>query len=164
MNRAVFGLLVGGLGLAFSMTATAPAGAQDASFGRDVWRSQANCSDCHGSMGDGNADDPRSPQGADLRETGLDEAGLIDVILCGLPGTAMPYFDHRAYTDDRCYGMTKADAGDLMPPKGAAALTRRHATGLARFILEEFVGKGPPTAEQCRSLLGPDSPRCSTLP
>jgi len=150
--------------LAFAVSLGAPALAQDANFGKSIWQSQANCADCHGSMGDGNADDPRSPQGANLRETGLDESGLIEVILCGRPGTAMPHFDPKAYTDDRCYELTKEDLGDMVPVAGAMAMTKRHATGLARFILEEFAGKGAPTAEQCRALLGPDSPRCVNYP
>jgi len=115
-------------------------------------------------MGNGQANDPRSPQGANLRETGLDEDALVEIILCGIPGTAMPHFDHKGYTDDRCYGQTRADLGDATPPKSAMPLTKRHATGLARFILAEFANKGEPTAEQCRALLGSDSPRCSNYP
>jgi hypothetical protein len=140
-----------------------PANAQDAEFGKDVWLGQANCADCHGWFGDGNAEDPRSPRGANLRETSLDKELLIEVILCGIPGTSMPHFDSRAYTDDRCYGLTRADLDGSAPPTGSTALTRRHATGLANFILEYLVGKGEPTQEECVALLGPDSSRCSKL-
>nr|HZY67678.1 c-type cytochrome [Devosia sp.] len=109
MRSLKLAIAIGGTVLVTGIASSGVAMAQDAAFGRDVWTSQANCADCHGSMGDGNADDPRSPPGANLRETGLDEATLIEVILCGIPGTAMPHFDHRAYEDDRCYGMTREE-------------------------------------------------------
>lgn len=137
--------------------------AQDAEFGKGVWLSQANCADCHGWLGDGDNADPRSPRGANLRETTLAAEDIVNVILCGIPGTGMPHFDHKAYTDDRCYGMTAAELGDATPNASAMALTKRHATGLANFILEEFAGKGEPTKEECVALLGPDSQQCSSL-
>ena len=149
------------VGLLALAVVAGPAGAQDASLGRSVWLTQANCADCHGWFGDGDAEDPRSPRGANLRETGLDAEGLTEVILCGIPGTAMPHFDAKAYTDDRCYGMTKADIGDDIPPVSAMPLTKRHAQGLAQFILEDFVGKGAITTEECRALLGEESSRCA---
>lgn len=164
MRKFQLALAFTGTILATGFASLGGASAQDASFGRDVWTSQANCSDCHGSMGDGKADDPRSPPGANLRETELDEATLIEVILCGIPGTAMPHFDHKAYEDDRCYGMTRDEMDGTTPPVGPMALTKRHATGLARFILEELAGKGPPTQDQCVALLGSESPRCAQYP
>ncbi len=141
-----------------------PAHAQDAAFGRSVWLTQANCSDCHGWFGNGFGEDPRSPKGANLRETTLDAAGIAEVILCGRPGTQMPHFDPRAYTDKRCYDVTRADLGDQVPPDAQTPLTRRHADGLAAFILAEFKGKGDPTQEECLALLGAQSSRCAAMP
>ncbi len=141
-----------------------PTAGQDAAFGRDVWLSGANCADCHGWLADGIPEDPRSPKGANIRETILNQEQLIEIILCGRPGTAMPHFDPRAYTDQRCYGSTRAEMGDATPPQGDAALTRRHAVGLSLFLLQEFVGKGPPTFEDCTGLLGEANPRCALLP
>lgn len=139
--------------------------AQDASFGKEVWLHQANCSDCHGFLGDGNNEDPRAPRGANLRETALTQDDIVEVIMCGRPGTSMPRFDPKAYTaGHECYGMTEADVGADKPEAGAVALTKRHATGLAKFILETFAGKGPATKEQCVDLLGADAQRCATLP
>jgi mono/diheme cytochrome c family protein len=152
------------LALSVPVGLAAPAHAQDAAFGRGVWLSQANCSDCHGFFGNGFGEDPRAPKGANLRETTLDAAGLAEVILCGRPGTAMPYFDQRAYTDKRCYEATKADLGDQTPPAAQQQLTRRHADGLAAFIIAEFKGKGEPTQEECVALLGPTTGRCAQLP
>jgi hypothetical protein len=143
---------------------SAPALAQDAGFGREVWLRQANCSECHGWLANGIAEDPRAPKGADLRQTALNQDQIIEVILCGRPGTGMPHYDMRAFTDDRCYGSTKEQLGDQTPPQASMPLTRRHATGLAAFILDEFAGKGPPTFEDCESLLGAGNARCTAYP
>ncbi|MCC6982345.1 MAG: hypothetical protein IT535_03655 [Bauldia sp.] len=142
----------------------APAYAQDAAFGRDVWLSQANCADCHGWLADGQPEDPRAPRGANLRDTVLTEEQLVEVILCGRPGTGMPHFDPRAYTDARCYGLTREQLGDATPGASDQTLTNRHAVGLARFILADFAGKGPPTSEDCTALLGEGNARCAALP
>lgn len=150
--------------IAFSAAAAQPATAQDVSFGRDVWLKQANCADCHGWLATGIPEDPRAPKGANLRETTLTAAQISEVILCGRPGTGMPHFDQRAYTDARCYGQTKAQLGDAAPPQGVVALTKRHADSLAAFILAEFAGKGPPSREECITVLGTATPRCGNLP
>lgn len=157
-----------GAGLAFAVTlATAfstPAMAQDAAFGEGVWLHEANCADCHGWLANGVAEDPRAPRGANLRETTLTEEQIAEVIMCGRPGTGMPAFDPKAYTDARCYGVTRADLGDMTPAYADFTLTRRHATGLAKFILSEFAGRGEPTAEDCMELLGAENSRCALLP
>lgn len=157
----VAGLVLGGTLVA---CLALPASAQDAKFGRDVWLTQANCADCHGWLAVGIPEDPRAPKGANLREATLTAAQISEVILCGRPGSGMPYFDQRAYTDARCFGQTKAQLGDAIPPQGGVALTKRHADSLAAFILSEFAGKGPPTQEDCVGLLGAASPRCGNLP
>ncbi len=151
-------LAVAAIGLA------SPAQAQDAGFGRDVWLKQANCSDCHGWFGNGLPEDPRSPRSADLRVTTLSAEQIAETILCGRPGTAMPYFDHRAYIDARCFGMTKEQMGENMPALGATPLTRRHADGLAQFILSAFAGKGRITFEEFEGLLGAANRRCIEFP
>jgi len=153
-----------GLSALATLALSTPGVAQDAAFGRDVWLKQANCSDCHGWLANGQPEDPRAPKGANLRQTTLNAAQIAEVILCGRPGTPMPYFDTRAYTDARCYGMTKAQMGDAVPEPAISGLTKRHADGLAAFILGEFAGKGDPTFEDCVSLLGAGNPRCTALP
>ncbi|MBM3507195.1 MAG: hypothetical protein FJX64_05640 [Alphaproteobacteria bacterium] len=156
--------IVGGFALVASLGMPGMASAQDAAFGKGVWLTGAKCADCHGWMGDGVQEDPRAPKGDNLRETTLTAEQLSEVILCGRPGTGMPYFDPRAYTDARCYGMTRAQIGNQAPEAGAAQLTKRHADGLAAFILSEFAGKGAPTKALCASLLGPTVARCAQLP
>lgn len=148
-------IAVAGTSLAAGITS-----AQDLNFGKSTWLTQANCAECHGWMGDGVQEDPRAPRGANLRETTLTAEQLSEVILCGRPGTDMPAFDPRAYTDARCYGMTRAQIGDLAPPLAQQQLTKRHADGLAAFILSEFKDKGPPTCALCQALLGATADRC----
>jgi hypothetical protein len=159
-----FRALGGAIAALCFLGAAGAASAQDANFGRSVWLSQANCADCHGWLANGVNEDPRSFPGANLRETVLDAAQIAEVIMCGRPGTGMPHFDPRAYTDDRCYGLTAAAIGDAIPPAGAQELTARHARGLAAFILAEFAGKGDPTREECVALLGAESQNCNKYP
>lgn len=161
--RIVRNSVIGGLALLGIAAAAGPAAAQGADIGRQVWLSQAPCADCHGWMGDGNNADPRSPRGANLHETTLTAEQIAEVVLCGLPGTGMPYFDEHAYEDTRCYGATREQMAGTTPNTGATYLTKRHATGLAAFILSEFAGK-PVTKAACVSLLGPDAQRCNELP
>ncbi len=166
LNRGGRTLTIGaGFAVAFAAALLAmPAAAQDASLGRGVWLGQANCADCHGWLGNGVPEDPRAPRGANLRNTTMDLATLSEVILCGIPGTGMPHFDPRAYTDTRCYGSTREQLGDATPFPADASLTKRLADGLAAFILAEFAGKGDPTQTDCTTLLGADNRRCALLP
>lgn len=150
--------------LAALAVSAVPVLAQDASLGRSIWLTESNCNDCHGWFGTGEGEDPRSPRGANLRATPLDAAGLAEVIMCGRPATAMPHFDPRAYTDKRCYDVTKADLGDRVPPDSPQQLTRRQIDALAAFIAAEFKGRGDPTQEECVALLGSGSSRCATMP
>lgn len=140
-----------------------PAAAQSVKMGRDIWLRQANCSDCHGWSGNGIPDEPRSSVGANLRETTLTPEQIAEVILCGRPETAMPYFDARAYNDDRCYGLTREDLGRQTPTRGAVKLVKRHADALAMFITETFKGAGEVTLDHCAELMGLDSMRCDPL-
>lgn len=165
--RGRFGsILAGGLlAAAFMGSANAQpvVAAGDPVFGLQVWRTVANCKDCHGWAGDGDPELEQAPAGANLRETGLDAATLVDVIRCGLPGTAMPYFGaSRAWsTNFPCYGMTAAQAGESIPTKGDTGLNDRQLQSLAAYILTL---EGPPTKEECQALFGPESARCTSLP
>ena len=162
MNKSFRHLAYAALLIGVANVSICQAHAQDASFGKSVWLTGANCSDCHGWMGDGNNEDPRSPRGANLRQTKLNADQIAEVIMCGRPGTPMPHFDPKAYTDKRCYGVSKTDLGDKTPDPGVTQLTKRHADGLAAFILAEFAGKGDATQADCVALLG-NVPRCASM-
>jgi hypothetical protein len=111
-----------------------PAAADDDfAYGRRLFLDKAECSFCHGWAGDGSGH-PKSPgRAANLRKSQLGRDALVTVILCGIPGTAMPHFDELAYTDQRCYGMTEAELGartPTLPP--STTLQRREASAPTR--------------------------------
>lgn len=147
---------------------SAPANAQQnpalVTLGTQIWKDTLPCRNCHGSFGNGVQDIAQEPQGANLRETGLDAETMAMIIRCGLPGTEMPYFDTRAYTDDRCYGMTREQAGASIPPAGSPPISPRQLQGVIAFIMEEFVGKGPVTREECRAFWGEEASSCGKYP
>ena len=137
-----------------------------AGIGEDIWRSQPSCWLCHGNMANGRNEDPRSPQGANFRESLMDVELLKTVIRCGLPGTPMPYFGGRnTYVgDNACYGTTAEALGDLLPPQGAESYNTRQIDALAQFIFFQFVGKGPATFEECVAFYGAAASSCNRWP
>lgn len=164
LRPAVAGLL-GAIGA--TLMIAGPAAAQDdamVALGEQIWRDKASCRECHGNLADGVPENHQAPKGANLRETTRDTAALAEAIQCGLPGIPMPYFDRRAYTDDRCYGSTAADLGDQMPPPGTPALTQREINALSAFITAKFVGKGPVTFEECVAFFGESATSCPGYP
>ncbi|MCW5697994.1 MAG: hypothetical protein KIS96_14835 [Bauldia sp.] len=136
-----------------------------ASIGEDLWRQASRCWDCHGNMGNGMNEDPRSPKGADFRRTMLTWEQIAEVIKCGRPGTPMPYFFRNAYEGaNPCYGVTIADLGAAAPPAGAPQYNQRQIDALAQFIHYEYVGRGPATQEECREFFGDSASSCNRWP
>jgi hypothetical protein len=135
-------------------------------IGEDIWRAQPQCWACHGNLANGRNEDPRSPQGANLRESLMDVETLALVIRCGLPGTPMPYFGGtNAYAGNNpCFGTTAVAMGDQLPPQGAANYNARQIDALAQFIYYQFVGKGPATREECLAFYGANASSCSRWP
>jgi mono/diheme cytochrome c family protein len=152
-------------GLFLSFVAVTSVTAQDFSQGRRLFLEKADCAFCHGWSGDG-AGHPQSPgRSANLRETRLDRDQLMTVIRCGLPGSAMPYFDDGAYTDTRCYGLTEAEMGDRMPPlPPSTTLSQRDIEVLANYIVARIIGRGPVTREECFEVQGPRARSCQDYP
>src|SRR5437867_11855516 len=91
-----------------------PPDAADIAEGMRLFMQKGNCQACHGWAADGRKMDSQMPDGANLRETKLDRARLIQTIKCGRPGTGMPAFDKLAYSDGRC-GVKEADLKSPMP-------------------------------------------------
>src|SRR5712675_236689 len=106
--------------------------AQDTSFGQRLFQDKADCQFCHGINGDGRGD-PRSPgRAANLHDTILNRAQLIEVIACGRPATEMPHFDKYAYEDSDCYGLKGKDLGNDAPhDPHSTPLTRREIEAVA---------------------------------
>jgi hypothetical protein len=144
----------------------APAAAQQAedrtiAFGRDIFREKAGCQFCH--KWDGGGDQGYGGIAFSLRGTQLDRDQLIEVVRCGRPGTGMPYHDAFAYTDKRCYGVTKSDLGDQTPHGGQAFLQLREVQAVVDFVLAEFKGKGPADYAECQRFWGTVSQQCAPL-
>ncbi len=143
----------------------AAAADDDFAYGRRLFLEKAECSFCHGWAGDG-AGHPQSPgRAANLRQSKLARDPLIEVISCGIPGTAMPHFDELAYTDKRCYGMTEAELGPrtpTLPP--STTLQKREIEVIADYLLAKIIGRGAVTREECLENFGPDHGDCADIP
>src|SRR5258708_25377834 len=130
----------------------------DFAYGRRLLLDKAECSFCHGWAGDGSGH-PQSPgRAANLRKSQLGRDALITVILCGIPGTAMPHFDEFAYTDQHCYGMTEAELGartPTLPP--STTLQPREVEVIADYLRAKIIGRGEGTREACLENFGADA-------
>jgi mono/diheme cytochrome c family protein len=145
---------------------SATAGAQDDfSYARRLYLDKAQCSYCHGWAGDGAGEGQSNGGAANLRQTRLNRAQLVMVILCGRPGTAMPHFDESAYSDKRCYGMTETQLGSRTPalPPGST-LQAREAEAIADYLLAKFAGRGAATRTECEESFGKGARSCGEYP
>ena len=137
----------------------------DFSYARRLYLDKAQCSYCHGWAGDGAGEGQSNGGAANLRQTRLNRAQLVMTILCGRPGTAMPHFDESAYTDKRCYEVTRAELGSRTPalPPGST-LQAREAEAIADYVLAKFVGRGAATRSECEESFGKDARLCGEFP
>ncbi len=140
--------------------ASVSAQAQDSSYGEQVFFDKAQCNQCHGWSGNGQGDDPRQ-SGANLRDSKLNRDQIVETVSCGRPGTGMPHFDKFAYTDKRCYGATAADLGDQVPPiPPSSYLAKRDIQAVADYLLNNIVGKGQVTYQDCTAHFGDGASDC----
>lgn len=158
-------LAVGGIGARAQNPPTpAPTYSEaDILLGFTVWKTKVWCGECHGWSGNGLPDDPRAPVGANLREAQRTPEQIAEVIRCGIPGTPMPAFDARAYTDTRCYGVTRDQLGAMTPPLHAVSLIPREVRGLIAYLFTTVIGKPPFTDSDCRAYYGETAPVCDVL-
>jgi mono/diheme cytochrome c family protein len=129
--------------------------------GLKVWKGQ-DCTGCHGWAGNGERIG-ENPTGPSLRALTLDATTIREIILCGRPGSEMPYHDMRAYTDDRCYGLVKADIEGERLLKGKP-MTSEEADDIVAYMMNSMVGR-PDEANQddCRAYYG-GKPFCANYP
>lgn len=153
--------------LTLAAFAPAAAMAQDAAdpatveAGFQVWKGQ-DCIGCHGWAGNGERIG-ENPTGPSLRALDYDAATLKEIILCGRPGTPMPYHDTNAYKDDRCYGMTRADVGDLQLLQGKS-MTEAEADDLVIYMQERMLGRpDQPNQDDCNAYYN-GKPFCKNYP
>ncbi|MBN9311088.1 MAG: cytochrome c [Devosia sp.] len=148
-------------GLASAQDATPTIDAAQIERGYAVWKGQ-DCIGCHGWAGNGERIG-ENPKGPNLRAIELDAETIKEVVLCGRPGTQMPYHDPAAYSDDRCYGMTKADTAGMELIRGKD-MTANEATDLAAYIVAKLIGHPEqPNQEECQAYYG-KRPFCAKLP
>ena len=128
-----------------------------------MWNDKAVCGFCHGWAGDGNGE-PRSPGRApSLRKSTLDRNGLFEVVQCGRPNTAMPHHDAFAYTDKRCYGVTKEELGAAAPLPALNALNRAEIGWVVDYVIAVLQGRGDVTKEECETYFSKGSINCVDL-
>lgn len=156
--------------LAFSMVIVTVAAsiaqpADNSAFGRRLYHDKAQCSYCHGWAADG-AGEPQSNGGAaNLRQSHLNREQLVEVIMCGRPGTPMPFFDEDAYTDKRCYGVTQAELGPQVPAMPmSTTLQKREAEAIADYLLAKVIGRGAVTRAECEEMFGNGARTCGDYP
>lgn len=137
----------------------------DPERGKIVYRSVGYCSNCHGWPGDGETGLLlQAPPGPNLRQTELDTEALIEVISCGIPGTAMPFHDRAAYRDGRCFGMELSDFEDGTAPARGKTFSDTDVRNLVAYLEERVIGLGEPTLEECAEFYdNPDAAACNRL-
>ncbi len=137
--------------------------ASDVADGMRLFEQKGNCQACHGWAGDGRKTDSQMPDGANLRETKLNRAGLALIIKCGKLNSQMPAFDKFAYSDGRCYGKTKADlkAYPTRMPDPPATLQQREIDLVVDFLMAKIVGKGPMDRAKCIEFWGTETDVCN---
>jgi mono/diheme cytochrome c family protein len=156
------------IAIAALMAAISAAAAQPAdptAYGRRIYLDKAQCSFCHGWAADG-AGEPQSNGGAaNLRQSFLNRDQLIEVIMCGRPGTPMPHYDELANTDKRCYGVTEAELGAQRPsPPPTTTLQKREIEAVADYLLAKVINRGPVTREECEEMFGQGARSCGQYP
>jgi mono/diheme cytochrome c family protein len=128
--------------------------------GKEIYKVKANCQFCH--KWDASGDQGYGGNASSLRKTFLNEEQFAEVIRCGRPGTGMPYHDERAYTDKRCYNVTSAELGRIMPPIGEP-LQRRDIEAVVKYLFTKAVGRGASTFEECVEFWGQDTRQCEPM-
>ena len=149
----------------------APARAQDMSpaeearmveYGKEIFKTKATCQFCH--KWDASGDQGYGGNALSLRATQLTRDQVKEVVKCGRPGTNMPYHDRFAYTDKRCYGLTREMVGADMPP-GAnnEYLSPRDVDAVVLYLFAKAVGRGATTLEECQDFWGKDTRQCDAF-
>jgi len=149
------------VGPAVAQTAPTAEEARQLEFGKEIFKSKAVCQFCH--KWDASGDQGYGGNALSLRATHLTPEQLTEVVKCGRPGTGMPYHDRFAYTDKRCYRMTREDLGDDMPPAATESLQPREIDAVVKYLFAKVVGHGEATYQDCVDFWGSDTHQCEPL-
>jgi mono/diheme cytochrome c family protein len=137
-----------------------PEEARTIEFGKEIYKIKANCQYCH--KWDASGDTGYGGIALSLRKTALTREQFVEVIKCGRPMTGMPYHDQYAYTDKRCYGMTREDLGKDMPLLGES-LSPREIDAVVKYLYARAIGHGDATYEDCVDFWGKDTRQCEPM-
>ena len=137
-----------------------PEEARTIEFGKEIYKIKANCQYCH--KWDASGDTGYGGVALSLRKTALTREQFVEVIKCGRPMTGMPYHDQYAYTDKRCYGMTREDLGKDMPLLGES-LSAREIDAVVKYLYARAIGRGEATYEDCVDFGGKDTRQCEPM-
>jgi len=137
-----------------------PEEARTIEFGKEIYKIKANCQYCH--KWDASGDTGYGGIARSLRKTALTREQFVEVIKCGRPMTGMPYHDQYAYTDKRCYGMTREDLGKDMPLLGES-LSAREIDAVVKYLYARAIGHGEATYEDCVDFWGKDTRQCEPM-
>ena len=132
-------------------------------FGKKLYMGKANCMFCHGWAADGRGHERAQVAAPSLRKTELEREFIEEVIRCGRPGTGMPFHDRFAYTDDRCYGSTREDMGEDMPPASDRGLQRREIGALIDYLEAKVIGRPLVTVVECVEFWGRHNAQCDEV-
>jgi cytochrome c5 len=178
VRAKLFGREISGIALEVAVAAifanvilvVIPACAQDAptaeearqiEFGKEIFKSKAVCQYCH--KWDASGDQGYGGNAQSLRATHLTPDQLTEVVKCGRPGSGMPYHDRFAYTDKRCFGHTREEMGNDMPPAGNDFLSNREVEAVVKYLFAKAVGRGASTYEECIDFWGTQTRQCEPL-
>src|SRR6202140_1217558 len=118
-------------GVAGAQTAQSAEEARLLEFGKEIFKSKANCQFCH--KWDASGDQGYGGNALSLRKTALTPEQFAEVIKCGRPTTGMPYHDQFAYTDKRCFDMPRQEIGKGIPPIGEP-LQKREIDAVVKYV------------------------------
>jgi mono/diheme cytochrome c family protein len=148
-------------GRSYAQDSSAAEQARVIAQGKDIFKIKATCQFCH--KWDASGDQGYGGNALSLRATKLTPAQVAETIKCGRPGTGMPYHDQFAYTDKRCYGMTRADLGNDMPPEPNSFLNSDEIDAVVKYLFTTDVGRGPSTYDDCVAFWGTETRQCDSM-
>ena len=147
-------------GPGYAQTAPSREDARAIEMGKEIYKVKANCQFCH--KWDGSGDQGYGGNASSLRKTFLTPEQFADVVKCGRPATGMPYHDQFAYTDKRCFDMTRDDVGKDMPPIGES-LQKREIDAVVKYLFAKVVGRAASTYEDCVDFWGTETRQCEPM-
>lgn len=149
------------IGFAFQAQAQLPE-QPSGSFGKHLYAE--HCAGCH--KWDGSGGGGYGGAAASLRASKLDQAAMINVVSCGIPGSGMPYHLSDAYTTAHpCYGSTDLKSfGKNAPLQPNEFLHPSEIRQIVTYVQATIRGRGETTYAECRAFFGMHTRACDNYP